>query len=88
MEAFRLSYHGVVSTVPLIIFAYMYQVNVPMIFLELEKREQTQMSKVLIVGTSVAVILYVLVGIFGYATFLAPPISNELCPKNILEANY
>ena len=32
------TYEGVVSTFPLIIFAYMYQVNIPMIYVELEKR--------------------------------------------------
>jgi len=46
------------------------------------------MAKVIGVGSSVAVLFYVMVGIFGYATFLAPPISNELCSKNILQANY
>jgi len=39
IKAFNLSYDGVVSTVPLIIFAYMYQVNIPMIYVELERRE-------------------------------------------------
>lgn len=39
IKPFRLSYVGVVSTFPLIIFAYMYQVNIPMIYVELERRE-------------------------------------------------
>lgn len=55
-----------------------------MIYVELEKREARQMAKVIGAGSTVAVIFYCMVGIFGYATFLAPPISTQLCAKNIL----
>mmetsp|Transcript_55640 Transcript_55640/g.76516 ORF Transcript_55640/g.76516 Transcript_55640/m.76516 type:complete len:133 (+) Transcript_55640:756-1154(+) len=68
-EYFRFSFSGFVSTVPLIIFAYMYQVNMPMIYNELQERSYKKMSKVLIIGSSSAVFLYLLVGIFGYLTF-------------------
>jgi len=37
-ELFTITFNGVVSSFPLIIFAYMYQVNIPMIYYELEKR--------------------------------------------------
>lgn len=70
MKPFKLSYEGVVSTVPLIVFAYMYQVNIPMIFVELEKRNSKQMSTVIKWGSSIAVLFYILVGVFGYATFV------------------
>ena len=66
----QLSFSGVVSSFPLIIFAYMYQVNIPMIYTELEKRNASQMSKVLIAGTVGAVILYIIVGVWGYVTFV------------------
>ena len=59
-----------VSSFPFVIFAYMYQVNIPMIYSELESRNSKQMSKVLIFGTIGAVILYVIVGVWGYATFV------------------
>lgn len=88
MEAVRISYQGVVTSVPLIIFAYMYQVNIPMIFKELEARNEKRMSVVVSAGTTVSVLFYVMVGIFGYATFLAPPLSKQLCSKNILQADY
>ena len=68
-----MSFTGVVSSFPLIIFAYMYQVNIPMIYTELEKREYHQMSKVLIFGTVGAVVLYIIVGVWGYATFVNFP---------------
>ena len=70
IKAFHLTYDGVVSTVPLIIFAYMYQVNIPMIYVELERRNARQMAVVISSGSTVAVIFYIVVGIFGYATFI------------------
>lgn len=76
IKAFRISYTGIVSTFPLIIFAYMYQVNIPMIYVELEKRNAKQMAKVVSSGSSVAVVFYILVGVFGYATFLDPSFSD------------
>lgn len=79
MEAVKLSYQGLVSTFPLVIFAYMYQVNIPMIYRELEVRNQAEMAKVVAGGTGAAVLLYVTVGLFGYAIFQAPPASSQLC---------
>jgi len=70
----------------LIIFAYMYQVNIPMIYVELEKRNAKEMGVVIGMGSSIAVLFYVMVGIFGYALFAFTP--EELCAKNILEANF
>ena len=80
-----------VSSFPLIIFAYMYQVNIPMIYTELEKRNSKQMSKVLIFGTVGAVILYIIVGVWGYVTFVDYPgytAEEALKDANILEAPY
>lgn len=69
IKAFKFTINGFVNSTPLIIFAYMYQVNIPMIYVELEKRSATEMGKVLAYGSAVAVLFYVIVGIFGYATF-------------------
>ena len=82
IEPFHLTYKGVVSTMPLIIFAYMYQVNIPMIYVELETRTSKAMSTVVGWGSTVAVSFYVMVGIFGYAIFVENKI--DLCAKNIL----
>jgi len=59
--------------VPLIIFAYMYQVNIPLIYYELERRNKTTMSGVLMKGSVAAIVLYALVGVFGYLTFVKTP---------------
>ena len=61
------------TSVPLIIFAYMYQVNIPLIYYELERRNKKAMSGVLLKGSVAAIILYSLVGIFGYLTFVKHP---------------
>ena len=80
------SFDGIVNTVPLIIFAYMYQVNIPSIYLELTKRNYNTMSTVVTYGTSLSVLTYVVVGIFGYVTFVHDP--DVLNDKNILTAPY
>eukprot|EP00351_Strombidinopsis_sp_SopsisLIS2011_P003617 CAMPEP_0116878914 /NCGR_PEP_ID=MMETSP0463-20121206/10664_1 /TAXON_ID=181622 /ORGANISM="Strombidinopsis sp, Strain SopsisLIS2011" /LENGTH=203 /DNA_ID=CAMNT_0004527611 /DNA_START=1087 /DNA_END=1698 /DNA_ORIENTATION=- len=62
-----------------------------MIYYELEKRTQKQMGKVLLFGSSGAVILYLVIGVCGYATFVNYPeyTANEaLKSGNILEAPY
>lgn len=35
---FKLTFSGLAECVPMILFAYMYQVNIPMIYQELERR--------------------------------------------------
>jgi len=69
IEPVKLSYNGILSSIPLIIFAYMYQMNVPMIYHELESRESIKMSKIIAYVSVIAVIFYIIVGVFGYATF-------------------
>ena len=43
------------------------------------------MSKVVGWGSTVAVIFYVMVGVFGYAMFADPQYLSQLCTKNILD---
>lgn len=47
----------------------MYQLNIPIIYIELEKRTASKMSGVIAIGSAIAVVFYTIVGIFGYATF-------------------
>ena len=47
----------------------MYQVNIPIIYIELEKRNANKMSNVISSGSAIAVLFYTIVGVFGYATF-------------------
>lgn len=86
-KLFNFSFDGIVSSTPLIIFAYMYQVNIPQIYLELERRNYKTMSKVVYWGTFLAVVCYIMIGVFGYLSFdLLPP--KVLDAKNILLAPY
>ena len=57
-----------------------------MIYSELESRNSKQMSKVLIFGTIGAVILYVIVGVWGYATFVNNP-SGISAAESLQDAN-
>lgn len=70
---FDISILGVFNSLPLVIFAYMYQTNIPMIYAELEKKtpkeRQKAMWKILLFGTLGATICYVLAGMLGYVTF-------------------
>jgi amino acid permease len=83
---FVFTFHGVAECVPMILFAYMYQVNIPMIYAELERREHKVMGKVVWRGSLAGVFLYASVGIFGYLTFYNRP--QELLKQNILLADY
>jgi amino acid permease len=66
----QFSFSGIVTSMPLIIFAYMYQVNIPLIYKELERRNNKTMSGVLLKGSVAAIVLYAMVGIFAYLTFV------------------
>lgn len=86
MEAVKVEFSGISGAFPLIIFAYMYQVNVPALYSEMEKPDEAAFAGVLGCGSGVAVLFYLMVGVFGYAIFAAPEHMGELCSKNILDA--
>lgn len=66
---FDISVLGVFNSLPLVIFSYMYQTNIPMIYVELEKKDLKHMWKVMRNGTIGATVAYLAAGIFGYVTF-------------------
>lgn len=86
-KLFNFTFNGIVDSVPLIIFAYMYQVNIPQIYLELTTRNYKTMSRVVYLGTFLAVVCYCMIGIFGYLSFDKNP-EVDLKDKNILLAPY
>ena len=67
---FNVTLPSISECVPMILFAYMYQVNIPMIYYELERRDRRRMKKVVTRGSIAGVILYASVGLFGYLTFV------------------
>src|SRR5690349_20640913 len=64
----------------------MYQVNIPMIYYELERRNLKRMSSVLVKGSVGAVATYCIIGVFGYLIFVDMP--GMLIKQNILHTNY
>ena len=68
-EKKQLSITGFFSSLPLIIFSYMYQINVPALYSELEIKTISNGTKVIIIGTILAAIVYIMAGIFGYIAF-------------------
>ena len=82
---------GFFSSLPLIIFSYMYQINIPAIYSELEVKNIGSMTKIIIIGTIMAAIIYISAGIFGYIAFADGSTSDELdtwFSDNILSAPY
>ncbi|CDW86898.1 UNKNOWN [Stylonychia lemnae] len=65
----KLSFSGVTESFPMILFAYMFQVNITMIYNELERKNMRRMNKVVWRGSFVGMLMYAFVGIFGYLTF-------------------
>ena len=65
----QLSLNSVASSLPLIIFSYMYQTNVPQIYQELENKSLPKAKKLLGLGTTLAACVYIVAGIFGYIAF-------------------
>ena len=70
---FDISVFGVFNSLPLVIFSYMYQTNIPMIFNELEDKDLKSMWKVMTFGTAGATLAYLIAGIFGYVAFADNP---------------
>ena len=60
---------GIFNSFPLIVFAFMYQPNLPAVYHELRVRNMSSMWKVIISATTIACTCYFLAGYFGYATF-------------------
>lgn len=52
--------------------------NIPMIYTELQKKDLNHMWKVMVRGTVGATVAYIIVGIFGYATFATYPNVAEI----------
>ena len=86
-KLFVFSFNGIVDSVPLIVFAFMFQVNVPQIQEELERQNYRRMRTVLSWGVFLTFLLYVGTGVFGYLSFDLHP-TRDLKQKNILIAPY
>lgn len=82
---FHVDFNGVLGSIPLTIFAYLYQPNIPAIYLELKDKTFTRMNKVMIGATTVSATIYCIFGVMGYMTFADQPDQMEM--RNILQVD-
>lgn len=66
---YSFDFEGIVIVLPFIIFAYMYQPNIPGIYRELKTQTFNQMFKVLLLGSLLVIFIYMGAATFGYLTW-------------------
>ena len=88
----KLDIPGMFNSLPLIIFGFMYQCNIPAIYNEMNERNLKKGKSVLYIGTIAAIVCYLVAGIFGYVTFSSGNSVEEydeiFKKQNILVAPY
>lgn len=75
---FNINTLGVFNSLPIVMFSYMYQTNIPMLYVELEKKDLKDMWNVMLYGTVGVTISYLMAGIFGYVTWAANPLCDTI----------
>ncbi|CAI2367731.1 unnamed protein product [Moneuplotes crassus] len=61
-----ISYTGMMNSIPFVVFAFLYQPNMPMVYRELKKQSYSQTMLVTIAASIFSVAVYILVSSFGY----------------------
>ncbi|TNV79783.1 hypothetical protein FGO68_gene1776 [Halteria grandinella] len=80
-----LGWQSFLNSLPVVMFSFLYQTNIPMIYNEIEVQTTRQMWKVMQYTTIGAVVAYLLAGVFGFVTFSLWENVDELMErKNIL----
>lgn len=90
-EATKLTVFGVVNSISIVIFSFMYQVNIPALYSEMETTNLSNGKKMIFIGTALAVVLYIMAGTFGYMAFADHPDSvdiDAIFNNNILQAPF
>mmetsp|Transcript_19388 Transcript_19388/g.18498 ORF Transcript_19388/g.18498 Transcript_19388/m.18498 type:complete len:285 (+) Transcript_19388:309-1163(+) len=75
---------------PFVFFLYLFQMNIPQTYSELNLRNQSRMDKVVFRVSTFSFLFYVTLGVFGYLTF-SQNLQQLQAPSrstNILEADY
>jgi len=87
---FKTSYNGMVSAIPFVVFAFMYQPNIPIVYRELKVQTYASMSKVVLFASLIVVSVYIAAATFGYLGLVnQPELQEKLLDKsNILEVDY
>jgi len=87
---FDITWNGMVDAVPFVVFAFMYQPNIPIIYRELTTKSYGKMNKIVTIGSSFVVVLYILASMFGYLGLVGSPKGLETLKReqNILQVHY
>ena len=87
---FSVTISGMAEAMPYILFSYMFQPIVPIIYSELKHKNKFTMRKVLMIGSIFVVIIYILDSTFGYFCVVNQPslLSTLLDQANILEVDF
>jgi amino acid permease len=64
-------FHGVVTSIPVIIYCMMYSQNAPQIYAELKHKSLDNMKTVIVKASVVVATTYIFAGFFGYATWVS-----------------
>jgi amino acid permease len=85
-----MDFNRTLSVLPYIFFAFTYQQSVPMIYREMANRTYNKMYMVLLVGSSITSLLYILMIIFGYLSLVDQPEMLKILHSkhNILQLHY
>ena len=82
-EKTEITANGIFGSLPLILFSYMYQPNIPQIYQELENKSRGNATVILLCGTILAAVAYISAGIFGYVAFADGPADNPYTKKQL-----
>ena len=87
---FHITAEGLINAVPFVVFAFMYQPNIPIVYRELNNRNYRRMEKVIVRVSGSVVVLYVFDSAFGYLCLVYKPKELDTLDKqsNVLEVNY
>ena len=87
---FTVSFEGISSSIPFVVFSYMYQPCLPLIYHELQNKNKFRMRKVIIIASILVIILYSIESSVGYLGVVGNPnlLETLLNRKNVLEIDY
>jgi len=87
---FKISSTGLLNSVPFVVFSYMFQPAIPIIYIELENRSYKRMWKVVFSLTVLVTTFYFLMSTFGYLGVVHQPhmLKVLISQANILEMHY
>jgi amino acid permease len=87
---FKFTYKGLINAIPFVVFAFMYQPNIPIVYRELDNKNYRRMEKVIVRGSGSVVFLYIIASTFGYLCLVNQPegLAKLLSTNTVLEVDF